>query len=167
MLVGTRLVSGIRALYELSLLSERRSPVRELARKCGVREPFLRRVLLDLRARGYLETQKGRVGGFRLVKGPQEIKIADLAKALEKQPTLVFGRVRQDLLALDPTCSTYPFWANIEDKFLQELENLTLADVIAVAKVPTPAKRARTRTAKRTRPAPKRKSTRKAKKSRS
>lgn len=165
MLVGTRLVSGIRALYELSLLSERRSTVRDLARKCGVREPFLRRVLLDLRARGYLEAQKGRFGGFRLVKSPQEIKIADLAKALEKQPTLAFGRARQDLLALDPTCSTYPFWANIEDKFLQELENLTLADVIAVAKVPT--KRARTRRAKRPRPAPKRKSTRKAKKSRS
>lgn len=164
MLVGTRLASGIRALYELSRLPESRSPVRELARKCGVGEPFLRRVLLDLRARGYLEAQKGRVGGFRLVKKPQEIKIADLAKALERQPTVIFGRVRQDLMTLDPTCPTYPFWAKIEDKFLQDLENLTLADVTAMAKVPT--KRARTRTTKQIPQAPKRKSTRKARKSR-
>ncbi len=148
MLVGIRLGSGIRALYELSRLPERRSAVRELAKACGVGEPFLRRILLDLRAKGYLEAQKGRVGGFTLVKDPREIKIADLAKTLEKQPTLVLGRVRRDLWAPDPSCPTYPFWANVEDKFLRDLESMTLADVIAVAKEPPPAKRTRARTTK-------------------
>ncbi|MCS7240108.1 MAG: Rrf2 family transcriptional regulator [Candidatus Bipolaricaulota bacterium] len=133
MLLGMRLGTGIRALYELALLPERRSAVRELARKCEVTEPFLRRIFLDLRAHGYLDAQKGRVGGFRLVKEPHTIKIGDLAKILEKEPTLVLGRIRRDLLTPDPSCPTYQFWKNLEDKFMAEIEKLTLADVIALA----------------------------------
>lgn len=133
MLVGMRLASGIRALYELALLPERRSAVRDIAKSCGVSEPFLRRIFLDLRAKGYLEAQKGRAGGFRLVKEPQTIKIADLAKILEKEPAFVLGRVRRDLIPVDASCPTYPFWKSLEDKFAQEMEKLTLADVIALA----------------------------------
>ncbi|MBC7222131.1 Rrf2 family transcriptional regulator [Candidatus Bipolaricaulota bacterium] len=149
-----RLASGIRALYELALLPERRSAVRELAKACGVSEPFLRRIFLDLRAKGYLEAQKGRVGGFKLVKEPQDIKIADLAKILEKEPALVLGRVGRDLLSPDPSCPTYPFWESMEQKFMQEMDKLTLADVIALAgeaKRPAPAKKARAKTTRGTR----------------
>jgi len=132
MLLGTRLATGVRALYELTLLPERRSAVREIARICGVTEPFLRRIFLDLRAKGYMEAQKGRVGGFKLVKEPQTIKIADLAKILEKEPALVLGRVGRDLLSVGPDCPTYPFWKSVEEKFMQEINKLTLADVIAL-----------------------------------
>lgn len=145
MLLGMRLATGIRALYELALLPEHRSAVRELARKCEVTEPFLRRIFLDLRARGYLDAQKGRVGGFRLAKEPHTIKISDLAKILEKEPTLVLGRVRRDLLMPDPSCPTYQFWKNLEDRFMEEIEKLTLADVIALAgEGSTQAKRRKT-----------------------
>lgn len=152
MLLGRRLASGIRALYELSKLPERRSAVRELARICGVSEPFLRRIFLDLRAKGYLEAQKGRVGGFKLVREPSEIKILDLAKILEKSPELVLGRTRRDLISVNPDCPTYPFWENVEKKMMEEMASLTLADVIALAApaVPEKPKRAtRRRTAKK------------------
>ncbi len=154
MLLGMRLASGVRALYALALLPERRSAVRELAKTCGVSEPFLRRIFLDLRAKGYLEAQKGRVGGFKLVKEPQDIKIADLAKILEKEPTLALGRAGRDLLTPDPSCPTYAFWETLEEKFMQEMDKLTLADVIALAgeaKPPAPTRKARKTTARRAR----------------
>jgi Rrf2 family protein len=152
MLVGARLANGVRALYELALLPERRSAVWELARKIGVSEPFLRRILLDLRAKGFVEAQKGRVGGFRLVKDPQNIKIRDLMGILEKSPVLALGRVQRNLTAVDESCPTYPFWKELEGKFLNALGEKTLADVIAVAQpVPeTPPKRVR-KSAKRAR----------------
>lgn len=151
MLVGMRLASGIRALYELALLPERRSAVREIAKSCGVSEPFLRRIFLDLRAKGYLEAQKGRAGGFKLIKEPQAIKIADLANILEKEPALVLGRVRRDLIPVDTSCPTYPFWKGLEDKFMQDMEKLTLADVIALAGEARPSTKTRTKTARKTR----------------
>ncbi len=150
MLLGSRLAVGIRALYELALLPERRSAVRTLAKNCGVTESFLRRILLDLRAKGYLGAQKGRVGGFTLIKDPGTIKIVELAKILEKQPTLVLGQMRRGLLMLDPDCPTYPFWTNVEEKFMAELKNLTLADVMAMASKSSQGKRSRTKTAKKT-----------------
>lgn len=153
MLLGMRLASGIRALYELALLPDRRGAVREIAKACGVNEAFLRRIFLDLRAKGYLEAQKGRVGGFKLVKEPEAIKIADLAKILEKEPTLVLGRVGRDLFPVDPSCPTYPFWEKLEEKFMEEIGKLTLADVIALAgeeRRPAPAKKTRTRKARTT-----------------
>jgi len=150
MLVGARLANGVRALYELALLPERRSAVWELARKIGVSEPFLRRILLDLRAKGIVEAQKGRVGGFRLVKDPQNIKIRDLVGILEKSPVLAFGRVQRNLTAVDESCPTYPFWKELEENFYNALGEKTLADVIAVAqKVPeAPPKRTRRKTSK-------------------
>lgn len=150
MLVGARLASGVRALYELALLPERRSAVWDLARKVGVSEPFLRRILLDLRAKGFVEAQKGRVGGFRLVKEPQNIKIRDLVGILEKSPVLAFGRVQRNLTAVDESCPTYPFWKELEEKFYASLGDKTLADVIAVAqKAPeAPPKKTRRRTTK-------------------
>ncbi len=151
MLVGMRLASGIRALYELALLPERRSAVREIAKSCGVSEPFLRRIFLDLRAKGYLEAQKGRAGGFKLIKEPQTIRIVDLANILEKEPALVLGRVRRDLIPVDASCPTYPFWKGLEDKFMQDMEKLTLADVIALAGEARPSTKSRTKTARKTR----------------
>lgn len=152
MLLGMRLACGIRALYELAILPERRSAVWELARKCGVSEPFLRRILLDLRAKGYVEAQKGREGGFRLVKEPGQIKIKDLIGALEKSPVVVLGRTRRDLVSVDASCPTYPFWKDLEEKFHAEIGERTLADVIALAKeAPAPAKRARQGRAKTSR----------------
>jgi Rrf2 family protein len=113
MLVGARLANGVRALYELALLPERRSAVWELARKIGVSEPFLRRILLDLRAKGFVEAQKGRVGGFRLVKDPQNIKIRDLMGILEKSPVLALGRVQRNLTAVDESCPYLPILEGI------------------------------------------------------
>lgn len=133
MLLGTRLGYGVRALYELALSPERRSAVRDLAQRCGTTEAVLRRILLDLRAAGYLEAQKGRVGGFRLVKEPQAIKIAEVAKILEREPAVILGGMRRDILRVDPACPTYPFWQSLEEKFLGELGQATLADVIALA----------------------------------
>lgn len=143
MFLGARLASGVRALYELAVLPERRSAVRDLARKCGVSEPFLRRILLDLRAKGYVEAQKGRMGGFRLVRDPTHIKVRDIAEALEKSPVLVFGRVQRDLMPLDERCLTYPFWKAVEEKFHGELGAKTLADVVAAAQAPRAPGRAR------------------------
>lgn len=134
MLLGKRLGYGVRALYELAILPERRSAVRDLAKKCGTTEAILRRILLDLRAAGILEAQKGRMGGFRLVKEPQEIKIAEVAEVLEREPALALGGARRDLMAPQPDCPAYPFWRSLEDKFLQELGQATLADVIALAR---------------------------------
>lgn len=133
MLLGTRLGYGVRALYELALSPQRRSAVRDLAQRCGTTEAVLRRILLDLRAAGYLEAQKGRVGGFRLIKEPQAVKIADVAKVLEREPVLILGGMRRDILRVDPACPTHPFWQSLEEKFLGELGQATLADVIALA----------------------------------
>ncbi len=148
MLLGARLAHGVRALYELAILPERRSAVRDLAKTCGTTEAVLRRILLELRAAGYLEAQKGRVGGFRLLKDAQEIKIAEVARILEREPVLALGAVRRDLVSVDPPCPTYPFWQAVEEKFLADLAQATLADVIAwagAAQGPAEARRGRTK----------------------
>lgn len=133
MFLGTRLGLGVRALYELAILPGRRSAVRDLAQTCGTTEAVLRRILLRLRAAGYLEAQKGRAGGFRLVQDPQAIRIAAVAQVLEEKPVLTLGRPRRGLGALPPDCPTLPFWQALEERFLAELEKATLADVIALA----------------------------------
>lgn len=151
MILGRRLGYGMRLLYELASSPGEYVTVREVAERCGAPELFLRRILMDLRKAGYTEAQKGRAGGFRLVKNPDEVKLAEMLNVLEGEPVLVLGKLRRDGYIPEPDSPTYQFWANVEKKFLEELGSYTLADLTQMAAVakPKPKRKAGGKTGKK------------------
>ena len=76
---------AIRALMYAALNGSTPSAVPEIARAYGVSYDHLKKVAAELCRLGYLETVRGRNGGFRLAKDPREIRIGDVIRQTERE----------------------------------------------------------------------------------
>lgn len=134
MLTSRRIIYGLRILWDLAMSAEGFQSAHTLAEAYKAPETLLRRVLMDLRRAGFLEAQKGRVGGYRLVRKPEEITVGAVIRALEPEALeLGFGPLRgrgAGVYPVEKGCPTWPFWNRLETRFLEDLEKATLAELL-------------------------------------
>jgi Rrf2 family transcriptional regulator, cysteine metabolism repressor len=81
---STKIRYATRALVYLAAEgSGRNVAVREIAAEEAIPEKYLEMIIGELRAGGVLESVKGKYGGFRLSRLPDEIRLTDLFEILE------------------------------------------------------------------------------------
>jgi Rrf2 family protein len=138
MLTNRRVYYGLRILFDLATNAAGFQSAHTLAGFHQAPEMFLRRILMELRQAGFLEAQKGRIGGYKLAKKPEEIKLGAVIRALEPEGlALAYGQLRgrgAGVHPVDKGCPTWPFWHGLETRFLEELERTTLADLLALSR---------------------------------
>jgi Rrf2 family protein len=77
---------GLRALIDLGLAHEGGRPmlqISELADKENIPIKFLEQILVELKEHGYLESKRGKNGGYFLKKPMDKIKIGDVVRRME------------------------------------------------------------------------------------
>jgi Rrf2 family protein len=77
---------ALRAMIQLGLassLGRALVPVSELAGSNRLPPKFVERILLELREAGYVETQRGKLGGYQLTKSMHEIKMGELVRLID------------------------------------------------------------------------------------
>jgi Rrf2 family protein len=75
---------GLRALVYLAGLNGRESaPIPEIAEGARAPRKFLEAILVELKQAGFVESRRGRFGGYALARAPGEIAFADVIRALE------------------------------------------------------------------------------------
>lgn len=92
---------------------------------------FLLTILSELRHAGIVESRRGQDGGYRLARGPAEITIADIIRAIDGPLANIAG-IRPE--ALDLTGSAAPLrevWIVLRSNIRAVLERVTLADLVA------------------------------------
>jgi Rrf2 family protein len=127
-----RFLYGFWVLRELAQDREKHHSARLLAEQLGIPETLARQILMRLRKTGFLEAEKGRVGGYRLARTPEKIPLIAVMKALTNgEPDLSLlggGRIKPvELGKNDPTAR---FWNYVEEKFWGILKERTLADLL-------------------------------------
>lgn len=132
---SSRLLTGtaeyaLRALAELAA-SAPGEMVRtvDLAKRTGVPEAYLAKVLRRLVSYGVLRATKGHGGGFALARAPGQIRFVDVLEAVDSMPLAnrcAFGR--PSCSPQDP-CPLHPVWTQLKDAFLEWARTTTLADV--------------------------------------
>lgn len=118
---------SIRVLTHLSTYPERRACIAEIARAFGISQSHLMKVVQDLGQSGYLETVRGRNGGIRLRRQPQEINLGALVRHTEKH----FDVVDCAECLIAPACQVSNVFAQATRAFLAVLDQYTLADAMA------------------------------------
>ncbi len=122
---------AIRVLMYTALRGDRPSAVPEMARAYGVSYNHLKKAAAELCRLGYLETVRGRTGGFRLAKDPNAIRIGAVIRQTEGDIVLVE--------CFDPSTNTCPLVATCQLRvaleealaaFFAVLDGYTLADLI-------------------------------------
>ena len=76
---------AVKAMLDLALHYEANSVVtiHDLAGHADIPIKFLEQVLLDLKRGGFVESRRGKVGGYLLAKHPSQIKLGEVIKFID------------------------------------------------------------------------------------
>ncbi len=84
MKVNCRTEYALKALADLAALSRRGEavPLAGIARRRGIPYPFLEQIMLVLKHAGYVESRRGKGGGFQLARPPHHITLGEIVRLL-------------------------------------------------------------------------------------
>lgn len=125
--------NALRALIYLGIHTEA-APARitDIARRMGMSEDHLAKVIARLAQLGYVETIRGRDGGARLAKPAEQIIVGEVVRATEDNLILVecFDPATNQC-PIAPACALAPALDEALGAFLSVLDRYTLADLVA------------------------------------
>lgn len=120
---------GLRALMRLAGEPERSFSTHEIADEFAISRHHLTKVVRDLADGGFVMTQRGAGGGFRLARSPQSITLGEVVRALEQRHALVeCFRGDGGQCVLKPRCRLKARLAAAREAFMRELDATTLAE---------------------------------------
>ncbi|MGA2795898.1 MAG: Rrf2 family transcriptional regulator [Roseiarcus sp.] len=120
---------GLRTLMRLAGAQDRSFTTDEIATEFEISRNHLTKVVQDLAKAGYVRTQRGAGGGFRLSRSPQSITLGEIVRFLEQRYVLVeCFRTDGGTCTLTPRCRLKSKLAAAREAFLKELDATTLAD---------------------------------------
>lgn len=126
MRVTTKGQYGLSFMIELSKLEDGKPiPLRVIAKKLGISEPYLEQILILLKKGTFLKSSRGANGGYALARKPEEISAYDILSVLETQLDVV--EVETDL-AVDQG-KQYLF-EQLQEATMRVLHSVTLKDLV-------------------------------------
>ncbi|MDF0490092.1 Rrf2 family transcriptional regulator [Sphingomonas sp. H39-1-10] len=117
---------SMRVLLHLGAQPERLCSIAEVARAYGISQNHLMKVVNELARSGYVETVRGRFGGIRLGRAPEDINIGALVRHTEDG----FDLVDCGSCVIAPACGLTGVLKEALSAFLGVLDRYTLADLM-------------------------------------
>jgi Rrf2 family nitric oxide-sensitive transcriptional repressor len=128
---------SLRVLIYLGSHPASLATVASIAEEYDISRHHLTRVVHQLGLRGYIETVRGKGGGFRLARTPERIRIGDVVRDMESGFELAeCFRPGEITCRLMPGCALKPVLAEAGRAFLSTLDRYTLADLLPAEQKP-------------------------------
>ena len=89
----------------------------EISKKENITEHNVAKILRVLRLGGFLESERGRTGGYTLTRKPKEINIGDVMNVLS-------------ICSNTPDCSIRSFWKILQTSIDNVMDSLSLQDLM-------------------------------------
>ena len=123
---------ALRVLIYAAVRSESRCLTTDAATAFGISRHHVVKVVNELQHLGFLDTTRGRDGGFALARPPDRIRIGEVVRRTEGSMALVecFNR-DTNTCPLSPACGLKGVLREAFDAFLNVLDGHSLADLIA------------------------------------
>lgn len=136
--MSTRGDYASRALLSLALHGAEAGPtsVRDIAERTGLPQPYLEQILLALKGAGIVRSKRGVGGGYVLARQPDEITLGEVVSAVDGPIALGdFGAPHEGgACDHEGQCVLLAVWADIGGQIRRQLDGLTLADIVAMAR---------------------------------
>jgi len=135
---------GLRVLMRLANAPEASFTTAEIATQFSIPYNHLTKVVQDLVRGGYVTTRRGAGGGIRLARPADTITLGEVVRFLEQRYAVV-ECFRRDggVCVLRPQCRLRSHIAVAGEKFLQSLEETTIAECAYPGPPPTAARSAK------------------------
>ena len=133
MIVSTKGRYALRVMIDLAEhQAERYVPLKEVAARQEISEKYLENILKVLVQNGFLEGLRGKGGGYRLTRSPDQYTVAEILLLTEGSlapvSCLVPGAPASQRMT---NCRTYNMWKGLNDLITNYFGNITLADLAA------------------------------------
>ncbi|MFA7668713.1 MAG: Rrf2 family transcriptional regulator [Burkholderiaceae bacterium] len=132
---------SMRLLMYLGGRPDRLCTIAEVARAHGISEPHLMKITHRLAQTGWVETIRGKNGGMRLARRPEEIPIGAVVRDMENDLSVVECLGGATGCILVGQCGLTGIMQGALDKFLAHLDAHTLADILPASGVQTRSQR--------------------------
>ena len=124
--------NALRALIYLALRPDDVTTVGEVARKMGMSEDHLLKVVQRLSQLGYVRTIRGRNGGMRLARAADAIVVGDVVRQTEDNLQLVpCFEPNHDGCPITAACGLVPALEEALQAFLRTLDRYTVAELLS------------------------------------
>lgn len=122
---------SLRVLMFVALQPERLPTIAEIAASYGISKNHLMKVVYELGQAGYVETVRGKNGGLRLARRPQDIVLGEVVRRTEPDMAIVpcLDPVRTPCV-ITPACTLRRALHEARSAFLEVLDAYTLADLV-------------------------------------
>jgi len=121
---------SLRVLLYVALKGNELSTIGEIAAAYNISKNHLMKVVQELAAKNYLLATRGKNGGMRLNKSPEEINIGKLVRDMEQDLELVECFGNNSECVLTPACELKKVLALALDAFFNALDNYTLEHLL-------------------------------------
>ena len=128
MIVSTKGRYALRVMIDLAEhRSEKYVPLKEVAARQEISEKYLENILKVLVQNGFLEGLRGKGGGYRLTREPDQYTVGEIL-TLTEGSCLVQGAAPCPRMS---GCRTYDMWKGLDDLIEDYFGKITLADLAA------------------------------------
>ena len=133
MIVSTKGRYALRVMIDLAEhQAERYVPLKEVAARQEISEKYLENILKVLVQNGFLEGLRGKGGGYRLTRSPDQYTVSEILLLTEGSlapvSCLTPGAPACERMA---NCRTYTMWKGLNDLIADYFGKITLADLAA------------------------------------
>ena len=132
MLVSTKGRYALRIMIDLAQHNDGEYVVlMDIARRQNISEKYLEGIVAALSRLGLLQAQRGRGGGDRLARTPEEYSIGDIIRAAEGHlaPVACLKSEENDCPNASD-CITLPLWKELDRRIDGYLDSVSLADLL-------------------------------------
>lgn len=115
---------ALRVLLHLAVVPSGRATIPEIAEAYGLSRNHLMKVVHSLAQGGFLDTQRGRGGGFTLAQSPQIVRIGAVVR--HSEPDMKMADCAH--CAIRPACGLSGILTEATNAFMAVLDRYSLAD---------------------------------------
>ncbi len=128
--ISARAEYAVRALAELASAGGGPLTVADLAAAQDIPIRFLQNILLQLRQRSVVLSQRGADGGYRLARPAADISLADILRAVDGPLAAVRGERPESVRYDGSAAPLADVWLALRVSLRQVLEEISLADLV-------------------------------------
>lgn len=132
MKISTKGRYALRLMVDLALNNNGENiSLKEISARQGISVKYLEQIISMLNRAGYVKSERGSNGGYRLTKKPEEYTVAMILRLTEGSLAPI-ACVDEDGAGCDrfEQCATFSVWKKLNDAINGVVDNITVADLV-------------------------------------
>jgi len=121
---------ALRTLIYVGAKGDRLSTIAEIAAGFGISKAHLMKIVQRLGQQGYIEAVRGKGGGIRLRRSPDQIRVGTVVRQTEEDLAVMGCLAARGFCRIEGCCVLRRALAEATRAFLEVLDGYTLADLL-------------------------------------